>query len=49
MNLKIEYIPVKDIVPYKNNAKLHPDEVIANCVKRAERRADEKWTKKRRS
>ena len=39
MNLEIEYIPVKDIVPYKNNAKLHPDEVIANCVKRAERRA----------
>lgn len=26
-----------------------PDEVIANCVKRAERRADEEWTRKRRS
>lgn len=45
MNLKIEYIPVKDIVPYKNNAKLHP----ANCAKRAERRADEEWTRKRSS
>ena len=39
MNLEIEYIPVKDIVPYKNNAKLYPDEVIANCIKRAERKA----------
>lgn len=28
MNLKIEYIPVKEIEPYKNNAKLHPDEQI---------------------
>lgn len=34
MNLKIEYIPVKDIVPYKNNAKLHPDEQIGQ-IKRS--------------
>ena len=26
--LKIEYIPIKDIKPYKRNAKLHPQEQI---------------------
>ena len=34
MNLKIEYIPVKEIEPYKNNAKLHPDEQIGQ-IKRS--------------
>ena len=34
MSLKIEYIPVKDIVPYKNNVKLHPDEQIGQ-IKRS--------------
>jgi len=27
-NLKIEYIPIEDIKPYENNAKLHPKEQI---------------------
>ena len=27
-SLKIEYIPIEDIKPYKNNAKLHPEEQI---------------------
>lgn len=27
-NLKIEYIPIEDIKPYKNNAKQHPAEQI---------------------
>jgi site-specific DNA-methyltransferase (adenine-specific) len=27
-SLKIEYIPIEDIKPYKNNAKLHPKEQI---------------------
>ena len=27
-NLKIEYIPIEDIKPYENNAKLHPAEQI---------------------
>lgn len=27
-NLKIEYIPIEDIKPYSNNAKLHPAEQI---------------------
>jgi hypothetical protein len=27
-NLKIEYIPIEDIKPYSNNAKLHPDDQI---------------------
>ena len=27
-NLKIEYIPIEDIKPYENNAKLHPESQI---------------------
>jgi len=27
-NLKIEYIPIDEIKPYKNNSKLHPDDQI---------------------
>lgn len=27
-NLKIEYIPIEEIKPYSNNAKLHPDDQI---------------------
>lgn len=27
-NLKIEYIPIEDIKPYENNAKLHPEQQI---------------------
>lgn len=26
--LKIEYVPIDSIKPYKNNAKLHPDEQV---------------------
>ena len=28
MNIEVEYIPIKDIKPYKNNAKQHPREQI---------------------
>ena len=28
MELKVEYVPIKSIKPYKRNAKLHPDEQI---------------------
>ena len=31
--LKIEYIPIGDIKPYKNNAKLHPKDQIAQIKK----------------
>lgn len=31
--LKIEYIPIGDIKPYKNNAKLHPKEQIEQIKK----------------
>lgn len=29
MRLQVEYVPTRDIKPYKNNAKLHPTEQIA--------------------
>ena len=29
MKLQVEYVPTRDIKPYKNNAKLHPTEQIA--------------------
>ena len=36
MNLKIEYIPVKEIEPYKNNVKLHPAEQVEQIKKSIE-------------
>lgn len=33
MNLKIEYVPTESIKPYKNNAKLHPEEQIEQIKK----------------
>jgi hypothetical protein len=32
IKLKIEYIDIKNITPYKNNAKLHPDEQIDEII-----------------
>ena len=33
MKLKIEYVPIDSIKPYKNNAKLHPKEQIEQIKK----------------
>jgi len=33
MELKIEYVPIRDIKPYKRNAKLHPTEQIEQIKK----------------
>ena len=33
MELKIEYVPIAEIKPYKNNAKLHPKEQIEQIVR----------------
>lgn len=33
MELKIEYVPITGIKPYKNNAKLHPKEQIEQIVR----------------
>lgn len=30
--LKIEYVPISDIVPYANNAKQHPPEQIEQIM-----------------
>lgn len=35
-NLKIEYVPIESIKPYKNNAKLHPREQIDQIKKSIE-------------
>ena len=29
MDLKIEYLPIEDLIPYDKNAKLHPEEQVA--------------------
>lgn len=36
MKLKIEYVPIDSIKPYKNNAKLHPREQIGQIKKSIE-------------
>jgi hypothetical protein len=33
MQLKVEYVPIDTIKPYKNNAKLHPAEQIEQIKK----------------
>jgi len=35
-NLKIEYVDINSIKPYKNNAKLHPKEQIEQIKKSIE-------------
>ena len=36
MELKIEYVDIESIKPYKNNAKLHPQEQIEQIKKSIE-------------
>lgn len=33
MKLKVEYIPIDDIKPYENNAKIHTEEQIEQIKK----------------
>ena len=36
MKLKVEYIPIEDIKPYENNAKIHTEEQIQQIKKSIE-------------
>lgn len=33
MKLQVEYIPIVDLRPYKNNAKQHPDKQVDQIIK----------------